>query len=410
MLLSILTKGLRIFSFLYYNKACNKRTHAERRGAMNKKEVLEIRKQFTNENCAITRICGCYVDAEKQIRTELKEAFLSLPEEEMFEYFEIFRKTLSGTLGRNLINLEFPLEQEMPDGTQAWLLKLRNSRLTDDLLLDEFYEKIINSYVYGENYYIILIHAAYDIPKRAEDGLEMFDASDDTYEYLLCSICPVKLSKAGLCYNAEKNSIEDRIRDWIVEMPITGFLFPAFNDRNTDLHSMLYYTKNPESLQPILMEEVFGCETPLSAKEQKETFGELLSGTLGDACDYETVISIHENLNELIEEKKDLPEPPTLSKPEVKSLLVQSGASDEVMEHFEEQFDQTAGENTSFLATNLTSTKTLEVRTPDVVVKIAPEKAALMETRVIDGCSYLLIQIDDYIEVNGIAIKAGDMD
>ena len=80
------------------------------------------------------------------------------------------------------------------------------------------------------------------------------------------------------------------------------------------------------------------------------------------------------------------------------------------MEHFEEQFDQTAGENTSFLATNLTSTKTLEVRTPDVVVKIAPEKAALMETRVIDGCSYLLIQIDDYIEVNGVAIKAGDMD
>ncbi|MCI9009476.1 MAG: DUF4317 domain-containing protein [Lachnospiraceae bacterium] len=377
---------------------------------MNKKETLEIKKQFTNENCAITRICGCYVDAEKQIRTELKEAFLSLPEEEMFKYFEIFRKTLSGTLGRNLINLEFPLEQEMPDGTQAWLLKLRNSRLTDDLLLDEFYEKIINSYVYGENYYIILIHAAYDIPKRAEDGLEMFDASDDTYEYLLCSICPVKLSKAGLCYNAEKNSIEDRIRDWIVEMPITGFLFPAFNDRNTDLHSMLYYTKNPESLQPILMEEVFGCETPLSAKEQKETFGELLSGTLGDACDYETVISIHENLNELIEEKKDLPEPPTLSKLEVKNLLVQSGASDEVMEHFEEQFDQTAGENTSFLATNLTSAKTLEVRTPDVVVKIAPEKAALMETRVIDGCSYLLIQIDDYIEVNGVAIKAGDTD
>lgn len=377
---------------------------------MNKKETLEIKKQFTNENCAITRICGCYVDAEKQIRTELKEAFLSLPEEEMFKYFEIFRKTLSGTLGRNLINLEFPLEQEMPDGTQAWLLKLRNSRLTDDLLLDEFYEKIINSYVYGENYYIILIHAAYDIPKRAEDGLEMFDASDDTYEYLLCSICPVKLSKAGLCYNAEKNSIEDRIRDWIVEMPITGFLFPAFNDRNTDLHSMLYYTKNPESLQPILMEEVFGCETPLSAKEQKETFGELLSGTLGDACDYETVISIHENLNELIEEKKDLPEPPTLSKPEVKNLLVQSGASDEVMEHFEEQFDQTAGENTSSLATNLTSAKTLEVRTPDVVVKIAPEKAALMETRVIDGCSYLLIQIDDYIEVNGVAIKAGDTD
>ena len=166
---------------------------------MNKKETLEIRKQFTNENCAITRICGCYVDAEKEIRTELKEAFLSLPEEEAFKYYDIFRKTLSGTVGKNLITLGFPTDQEMPDGTQAWLLKLRDSRLEDDVLLEEFYEKIIKNYAYGENYYIILIHAAYDIPKKASDGMEMLDASDDTYEYLLCSICPVKLSKAGLC-------------------------------------------------------------------------------------------------------------------------------------------------------------------------------------------------------------------
>lgn len=372
---------------------------------MNKKETLEIRKQFTNENCAVTRICGCYVDAEKQIRTELKEAFLSLPEEEIFKYYEIFRKTLSGTIGKNLLNLEFPLAQEMPDGTQAWLLKLRDSRLTDDLLLEEFYEKIIHNYAYGENYYIILIHGAYDIPRKAQDGMEMFDASDDTYEYLLCSICPVKLSKAGLCYNAEKNSIEDRVRDWLVEAPDAGFLFPAFNDRNTDLHSMLYYTRNPEALQPALMEEFFGCPAPLSAKGQKETFQELLTETLGDTCDYETVVSIHENLNELIEEKKDLPEPPTLTKPEVKNLLLQSGASEEVMEHFEEQFDSTAGEKTEFLATNLTSTKALEVRTPDVIVKVSPEKAALVETRVIDGRSYLMIQIDDHVEVNGVVIR-----
>ena len=195
---------------------------------MNKKETLEIRKQFTNENCAITRICGCYVDAEKQIRTELKEAFLSLPEEEIFKYYEIFKKTLSGTVGKNLLNMEFPIAQEMPDGTQAWLLKLRDSKLQDEILLEEFYEKIIKNYAYGENYYIIMIHPSYDIPKKAEDGMEMFDASDDVYEYLMCSICTVKLDKASLCYNAEKNNIEDRERSWIVQAPDAGFLFPAF--------------------------------------------------------------------------------------------------------------------------------------------------------------------------------------
>ena len=186
---------------------------------MNKKEISEIKKQFTPENCSLTRICGCYVDGEKNKKTELKEAFLSLSEEEMFKYFEIFRKSLSGTIGKNLMNMEFPLEQETEGGTQHFLMKLRESKLTDDALVESFYDKIIENYDYPENYYIILIHGVYDIPGKSSDGAEMFDASDEIYEHIMCCICPVKLSKAGLCYNAETNSIQDRIRDWIVELP-----------------------------------------------------------------------------------------------------------------------------------------------------------------------------------------------
>ena len=152
---------------------------------MNKKEILEIRKQFTPANCAITRICGCYVDHEKNKKMESKEAFLSLPEEEAFKYFDIFKKTLSGTVGKNMLNMEFPLDAEMPGGTQEFLLKLRNSKLEDDMLLEEFYDKVIATYEYAENYYIILIHAMYDIPGRTSDDLEMFDASDEVYEYLI---------------------------------------------------------------------------------------------------------------------------------------------------------------------------------------------------------------------------------
>ena len=163
---------------------------------MNKKEILEIRKQFTPANCAITRIAGCYVDHEKNKKMESKSAFLSLPEEDAFKYFDIFRKTLSGSVGKNLLNLEFPTKQEMPGGTQEFLMKLRKSKLEDDQLLEEFYDRIIESYDYSENYYIVLIHAMYDIPGRASDGTEMYDASEEVYEYLLCSICPVSLSKA----------------------------------------------------------------------------------------------------------------------------------------------------------------------------------------------------------------------
>lgn len=372
---------------------------------MNKKEILEIRKQFTPANCAITRICGCYVDHEKEKKMESKEAFLSLPEEEAFKYFDIFKKTLSGTVGKNMLNLEFPLDAEMPGGTQEFLLKLRDSKLQDDMLLEEFYDKVIATYDYVENYYIILIHAMYDIPGRSSDDIEMFDASDEVYEYLLMSICPVSLSKAGLCYNAEDNRIEDRIRDWIVDMPDKGFLFPAFNDRSTDLHSMLYYTKKSSELQPEMIDQLLGAKMPMSADSQKETFQMIIEDTLGDDGDYETVRNIHETLNDLIEEHKDEPEPLALDVTEMKKVFEQSGVDAEKMENFDRNFEENAGEKASLLATNIAETKKFNIETPDIIIKVNPDRADLVETRIIDGRQCLVIPVDDHIEVNGINVR-----
>lgn len=372
---------------------------------MNKKEIAEIKKQFSPANCAITRICGCYVDGEKTIKTKSKDAFLSLPEEEMFKYFDLFKKTLSGGIGKNLMDMEFPLEQETSGGTQEFLLRLRDSKLQDDSLLDEFYQKIIDFYNYGENYYIILIHANYDVPGKSSDGEEMFDASDEVYEFLLCSICPVKLSKAGLCYNSETNHIEDRIRDWIVEMPDIGFLFPAFNDRSTDIHSLLYYSKNAKEFQDDLIDNVLGCHVPMPAGDQKSTFQYLVSDTLGDSCNFDTVKTLHENLTEMIEEHKDAPEPLRLDKTDVKKLLERSGAREENLEQFDREFEAAAGDTPSLLASNVANTRTFEVKTPDVVIKVNPDRTDLVETKLIDGIPYLVIQLSDSVEVNGIPVS-----
>ncbi|MEG0369047.1 MAG: DUF4317 domain-containing protein [Hungatella sp.] len=373
---------------------------------MNKKEVLEIRKQFSPENCTITRICGCYVDAEKNIKTELKDAFLSLPEEDAFKYFTLFKQTLSGTIGKNLLNMDFPLAEEKEGGKQDFLLRLRNSKLQEDAQIEEFYQRIIDTYDFSENYYIVLIHVAYDVPGKASDGSAMFDASDSVYEYLLCSICPVHLSKAGLGYNEEKNSIENRIRDWIVEAPIQGFLFPVFNERYTDIHSILYYTKNADQLQEAFIEQMFGCNTiPISAENQKEIFHAVLTDTLGEDCDYNIIKNIHETLNDMLEESKDLPEPLTLSKTDVKRVLEESGVSDEKLELFDHNYETTAGDQTSLLAANITNTRTFHIETPDVEIKVKPECANLVESRIIDGRQCLVIAINDHIEVNGISLS-----
>ena len=372
---------------------------------MNKKEVLEIRKQFTPANCAITRIAGCYVDHEKNKRMESKSAFLSLPEEEAFKYFDIFKKTLSGTMGKNMLNMEFPIDQEMPGGTQEFLMKLKASKLEDDMLLEEFYDKVIAAYEYAENYYIILIHAMYDVPGKSSDNMEMFDASDEVYEYLVCSICPVSLSKAGLSYNAEANCIQDRIRDWVVDMPDKGFLFPAFNDRSTDIHGVLYYTKKSEDLQLELIEQLLGARLPMSANTQKETFQILIEDTLGEEGDYETIRNIHETLNDLIEEHKEEPEPLQLDKTDVRKVFEQSGVSAERMEQFDRNYEETAGEKTSLLAANIAETKKFQIETPDIVIKVNPERSDLIETRMIDGRQCLVIAVDDHIEVNGVNVR-----
>jgi len=374
---------------------------------MLKPEINEIKKRFTQSKCAIDRIVGCYVDAEKNKKMKFKDVFLALPEEDMFKYFEIFRKALSGTLGKNLVNLEFPLASEEEGGTQNTLLKLRNSKLDDEEMLDAFYDKIIESYDYVGNYLILIVHDNYDIPCKTTDGIEVEDGSDEVYEYLLTCICPVNLSKPGLSYFTESNSFGNRVRDWVVDMPEFGFIFPAFNDRATDIHSTLFYTKDAADFHDALTDSLFGGTLPLTASVQKETFQTLIEETLGEDCDYEVVKSIHENLCEMVEEHADSPEPLSLGKQEVKRLFESSGVKDDKLELFENYYDIAAGEHSTLQVSNVYNKKSFEVKTPDISIKVNPERLDLITTREVDGRPCIVIEINDQVEVNGIPVATG---
>nr|WP_289766452.1 DUF4317 domain-containing protein [uncultured Acetatifactor sp.] len=433
---------------------------------MTKQDISEIKKLLTPKNCSITRICGCYVDGEKNKKALFGQAFLALPEEEMFKYFEILRKALSGTLGKNLLNLEFPLSGEwiespaadgdspssigaseavprdmalddaaagrnvltdegvsgidgMPSpGTatekspatdalnaHGLLLKLRESKLKDEALLEEYFDRIIENYEFVGNYLILLVHDVYDVPGRASDGMEMEDASDEIYEYILSCICPVELSKPGLSYNPEENAFQNRVRDWVVSLPDRGFLFPAFNDRGADIHSLLYYSKNPDELQEGFVDRLFGCPLPLSAGDQKETFQTLIEDTLGEDCSIEMVKDIHERFTELAQENKEAPEPVILDKTQVRTILADSGVADEKLTEFDRHYDETAGESTSLLMNNIMETRSFEVKTPDVVIKVKPDRTNLIETKQVDGRECLVIALDGGVVVNGITVR-----
>lgn len=371
---------------------------------MTKKEIAELKKLYNKEKSCITRICGCYVGAEKEKITSFREAFYALEEEAAFKYYEIFKKTLSGTLGKNLLNLEFPLDAEFENGTQEFLLKLRDSELKEDVLLEAFYDKVIQSFYFTGNYLILLIHAAYDVPGKTGDGLELEDASDEVYSHLLCSICPVNLSKPGLSYDPKSDRFCNCSRDWLVELPQIGFLFPAFNDRSSDIHSALYYTKNADEPHEEFVDSLLGAEPPVPVSSQREMFQSLIEETLGERREYETIMSIQENVQEKLEESKDAPEPLMLGKKDVERIFAESGVQEEQMRQFAEAYERIIPDETPLVAANVVNERRFEVKTPNITVQVKPEFTHLLETKVIDGRNCLVIAIEDRVAVNGILL------
>lgn len=373
---------------------------------MTRKELNEIKSQYTLEDCGILRLCGCYVDGERNKITQFNENFLNLPKEEKHKYFDIFKKTLSGTPEKNLVDMKFNVDAYADEGARTFLMNLRDSGLKDDRLLNEFYDRIINNYSYVGNYLILLINQVYDIPAVTTDNIEMDDASDEVYSYILCSICHVNLSKPGLGYDEEDNNFHDKKQNHMVDVPDVGFLFPAFNKRSADEDMTLFYTKDVSEFEDGLIDCLLDCAVPLPAKQQKETFTSLVNEALGEEADLEIVKNIHENLEQIIEEKKqESPAPVMLDKTEMKDLLEKSGVKEEKLENFEEHFEMAAGEHGKLVASNVSSGKKFEVKTPDVVIKINSDKTDIVSTQVIDGRQCLVIQIDERLEVNGISVN-----
>jgi len=381
----------------------------ERIGFMNKKEILEIKKLFAPDNGVINKICGCYVDAEKNIKFTSKDSFINVSLEDSYKYYDIFKSTLSGTVGKNLHTLDFPLSEENIGGKQDFLYTLINTELEDDELLLKFYNNIIENYTFAENYYIILILGTYDVPGKASDGTEMFDASNSIYQYILCSICPVKLSKAALGYDTESNCIHERIRDWVVENPAKGFLYPAFTDRQTDLHSVLYYTKNAEEIDGAFIEELFGAnQIPVSAKTQNESFNNIITETLNEEATIEVLTNLHENFKTLVDDYQatNEEEPLILTKNTVKQLFNDSGVSDEAMKNFDKAFTSEVGENApGILANNISSMKNLVIESNEISIKVKPEFASLVTTQMIDGKKCFVIPVSDCVSVSGISVS-----
>lgn len=372
---------------------------------MNEKEIAEIRRRFRPDKSNITRIRGCYVNDQREIVSEFSQPLGLMPQEESEELLAILKKTLSGAIGKNLIDIEFATQQVLEGEEHKLLMALKDSSLESDDAVKEFYGRVIQTLDMEGHYLILLAYDQYDVPYYTKDGEKQEDSSE-VFSYFLCSVCPVKLTKPALGYYVSENSFRNIRTDWVVSAPELGFLFPAFNDRSANIYNALYYSRNIAESHTEFVDTVFKSEIPMPAAAQKETFQAVLEETVAEDCSFDVVQAVQGQLSEMIEEHKNNKEeePLVVSKKTVKGILESCGVSEDRVTAFEEKFDMEFGADTEISPRNLIDTKQLEVRTPDVTIRVNPERNDLVETRIIDGTKYILIRADEGVEVNGVNI------
>ncbi len=357
---------------------------------MTKKDVLELKRRLKKNECTFTRMSGCYVNAHKEVVLSFAQNFLNLEDEEFYKYLEIAKKVLSGTLGNNLLEYEFPLEEEAPGGKQQFLMGLRADGLNNEELLNRLYERIIDSYDYVGNYLILVFHDAYDVIVKTNDNIKN-DESDEVYEYLLCAICPVELTKPGLGYREDENRIGVRIRDWVVNVPENGFLFPAFTDRSTDIHSVLFYAKNPKDPHPELSEQAFGCTSRRTAAEKKQSFQAIIKQAIPDDEDRSKKLfeDVQNGLQELIEEQEEgfeeEPAPVVLTKEAVQGLMnnirIPEEVSAKITKSYEEEFEEDTPTVDQLLDTKAVAAGAARKKEQELVLEVAALKEELSQEK-----------------------------
>ena len=374
---------------------------------MNEKEIGEIRRRQRRDRSNMTAIYGCYVNDNKEIITEFKQSTGIMPENEGEKYFALLRRTLSGSIGRNLIDITFKTSQVADSPEHKLLMGLRESMCADEEMRAELYKKIIENVVMEGNYLILLGCDSYDVPFKSKDDSFQQDQSEQVYTYILCTICPVKQTKPNLHYVPEEKLFHDGAMNQMVSAPDLGFLFPAFDNRSTNIYNALYYTRNVKESQDTLVEALFNAPVPKPAAQQKQSFEALLTTALGEDCSLDVVQTVHDELCQRIEMHKEskIPDPLLISKADVKEVLESCGVAEEHVSKFSVDYDEVFGFDAALHPKNIIDNKRFELKTPDVIIKCDPTRSDLIETRVIGGVKYILICADENVEVNGVSIN-----
>ena len=373
---------------------------------MNEKEIAELRRRLRPDRHNITHIRGCYVNERREIIAQFDESMGLMPVEDAEKYLALFRRVLTGAIGRNLIDVTFRTQQVVDSDEHRLLMGLRDTALEDDNTVHAFFSRVISTLDLEGNSLILLTYNTYDVPYRGGDGEIQQDNASEQFRYVLCAVCPVKETKPTLNYLSRESRFHIAAANQVVGAPELGFLFPAFDDRATNIYNALYYTHDLTGHHQDFVDLIFHTALPKPAMVQRETFQTMLGETLEEECGLPLVQAVQDHLSTMIDNHTEsrVPEPLTISKRGLEAVLTASGVSQKRLAAFDARFNVEFGEDAQLSPQNLVDTKRLEVKAPDIVIQVSPEHSNLIQTRIVDGAKCIVIRVSDGVEVNGVPI------
>ena len=306
---------------------------------MNKKDIANIRKEFklNNYRMNILEIFNVYVKKESgEIYHYVGEPFQMLDQETQELFLANFKKVLTGNLDSKLFELKFVHDVE--DSTQRILfngLHVASSDWREHML--QIVEKMFAHTVYEFDTVVTFIRGEYRQATKKRD-MESEEGGDDevsSSHFILCSLNKTDQPKKTLIFDyIDKEFKPNHAVDPIINLasPLSGFLFPTFQNHTADVNHILYCAGKANQPDVTFIEEVLNCGDIITAAEDKDSFELILNSVMGEEVDSRVISNVYEEIDKLVQEnnedKESELESPKLDYRDVERILTVSGVED----------------------------------------------------------------------------------
>lgn len=251
---------------------------------MNEQDIKELKKRISPNTGTMTRMCGCIINADKEIEITFNDNFLNIDDACIYKYADKARAVFSTKLDDNMMELKY-------HGNKIWE-SVYKSGLKDNKLMLEVY-KAIRTHLPSGSFLVLFFHDRYDIIRYTKN-MEKLDESEETYEYIIGCICPVTRSAPALAYDDENKRMGISAREWIVGVPCTGWVYPSFDRHSADTEHMMFYSRKADDVNHELIRQCLMCDDRLTTTETMKKFEAVVfkgSGSVGESERYLTAIN-----------------------------------------------------------------------------------------------------------------------